>query len=484
MLKNKIIGVSEPKRIGIYLPEDFEFIADYFIRTVQSFKELLQHSQEKATYEKIAKHSFYLWRYMDDMVHFGYPEIFQSLQVRMEEIFGDKDILKKIQAVATKKILASDGQKVIGENSYFVKDGCAHLRSLEGAWHQVRSEEVFLLLPEREGILSDEAAGLEKEYKPTTMDSLWNAWRSATVAPVFDSSVFYFREGVTTPEEYEKHVCVEIETLLENLPALSALQTLSKKDTTNLENLFRVSYKIIRFVEEIRKPSIFPLYILRDGMLFAEAHQALNVLEESHQAYGTVMIGRKLLSTEHDPEYYWRLVVDILFAALKKHPGNFDLFYQEYAHLMQEKEETQPDLRSLFDKLAQYIKEHLQGIKPGQTVLIVDTGLQGSVNMLIKYLIDTRIHSVAVTDIRMFVVGEWFKGIYAGKFASDYYPMMKDIEILARSEYIYNYVPGSFDKGRLQVTMGGRNDQVSGNIELAVLTTLCSLMQKNNLFNN
>lgn len=473
---------QKPKRIGYLLSDDFEFVADYYIKAVQKLESQLWGAKDTDAYEKIAKRAFYLWRYVEDMSHFGWPDMTEKLCQRMKKVFGTEDILVQIQKKATKELLKIDGQRTLGENSYIVKDQKVYLRSLQGKWHIIGEEELFLLLPTR---LNEVESGLgqelERVYKPTEIDRLFEEWGKMEETAAFDPSIFHFEEGVTTPEEYGKQVSVEIKAILRNPPASSHLEKLCPLDSSSIENLFKVSYKIACFVQELKKDTVFPLYILRDGMMFAEAHQAMNILQNVHQGFDTVMIGRKLLSTQDEPELYWRLVVDVLYVALRKYPDNFDLFYKEYLLHMRKKEAEFPVLHALFDKLGTYIKEHLKNIKAGQTILVVDTGLQGSVNMLIKYLIDTRFPSLAGSDIRMFVVGDWFKGIYEDKFASDYYPMMKDIEILARSEYIYSYVPGSFDNGKLQVAMGSKENQLLGNVELATLATLCALMKKNNL---
>jgi len=469
------------QRVGYLLRSDLDYIIDFYNIKIESISAAKSSTDNFDGLVELGIDAFNMQRYIDDMSHFGWPEITEKIGEYLEKTYKDKNIIKNIYNEIIAKIKNNfDGQRTIGENDYIIENKIFYYRSLKGAWYEISTEEIFLLLPTLSKKISPEkSSSLEAKYKPTSLDGIYCKWASADDLRSTLNNLLHFEEGTTTPEKYAQSVNTQIKNILSNPPSITAIEKNHDEGENYLESLIKISYKIINFVQPLRGGAKYPLYILRDGMMFSEAHSALDILTGNNFNHGEVMIGRKLLSTSTQPEFYWRLTVDVLYAALRKHPNNFASFEKEYYRLMADAEKKYPELSELFIRLADYLRKHVEA-KAGSTLIMVDTGLQGSVNMLIKYLFDKHSRKNNKTDIFMFVVGDWFKGIYSGKYASDYYPMMKDIEILSRSENIYNYKPGSFEEGDLKVEMGDKNYQLKANIELIVLTTLCYIMQKSN----
>ena len=101
---------------------------------------------------------------------------------------------------------------------------------------------------------------------------------------------------------------------------------------------------------------------------------------------------------------------------------------------------------------------------------IVDLGFQGSINILVKYVIDR--HCRAGRDhktvVHMYVLAEWFKSVYPGAYSSETYSLLTNIEVLARNELLYDYKLGSFAEGAISVVMGSKEEQEMANTELLV----------------
>lgn len=474
-------------RIGCFLSKDFDFILKFYINEIKKL-EAASHSPNFKKLIQTSKKAFYLQSFVEDVTFFGYPQITKRLEQGFLKEFGSKKILKKIQKDTLKRALAKlSGRHLIGENEYTVHKNKVYYRSLAGRWFQVSTSDVFYLLPKLDNMAREQDAKyLESKYKPNSLDKIYINWQQKKWLNKIDKSLIRIEDGETTPEKYNSDSVKQIKAILKNPVSLGALKNISKKDDEYLEQLIKVSYKIISFINRKRTHSTHLLHLLRDGIMFAEAQKTIDLLLHKNSPSSQIMISRKVLSSPEKEEYYWSLVVDVLYSALRKCSNSFDKFYEEYVTRMKEQENANPDLRAFFVKLSDYIKQSLN-IKNDKTnrILICDTGLQGSINMLTKYLIDNYLYKNGErqvhTDIYLFIVGEWFKGVYKRKYFDDYYPMMKDIEIFMRSDQLYHYKQKSFETGKLKVVMGGKNQQVLANVELIVLVQMCVLMMENNL---
>ncbi|MDO8489997.1 MAG: hypothetical protein Q7S47_01100 [bacterium] len=471
-------------RIAYLLPEAFDYVQRFYFSRIHILKKALECPLSTKRSLALSKLAFNLQRYLDDMTHFGYAPISQRLQSSFKQTFGDKNILQRVHKTLLRNALESmNGQYLIGENSFTINRGTPYYRTLSGFWYRIPLDQVHLLLPPCTDLVGrGDAQSLERDYKPILLDALFKDFCEVKGSSSLKPYLFSTKRN-TTPDEYYTHVVKQIQHIISSPVSFSALT--SNIDRAALETIFKVSSRVIPFVQALRNKKTYPLYLLRDGMMFSDAHTAINILKKENIPFNQLLIGRKLLSTSDGKEQYWNACVDVLYSALKQHPAHFESFYKSYARLMDKKCASTPELMHIFSELSSYIKYHI----PARTtahkkIVIVDTGLQGSVNMTVKYIID---HLSEIkkkgrrSDIAMFVVGEWFKGIYRGKFASDYYPMMKDIEVFSRSEHIYSYIPNSLRNGKLSVTMGSTAQQYSANQELIILVMLACGMHKRNL---
>lgn len=481
--------LSQPVMIGYFREEDLNFVLKFYLKKIRALHKSSQSNSIK-NLMACSKEAHCLQRYIEDMAFFGWPAITKHFQNAFKKERGSANVLKEIQKSAFEKAIGRmEGRQRLGENVYIIHERKIYLRSLKGKWFIIQPRHVFLLLPPLVQPVKNKQliALLEKQFQPTPLDELFQLWMRKPWSKKVNPSLLYLRKGITTPDEYFKHVEKQIQNINKYPVSLSALQTFCDQGDEYFEKLIKVSYYLIQFVHHLRQKNACLIHILRDGMMFAETQYTLDILTKKPTAQSQLMIGRKLLSKQGKKEYYWQIMVDSLYAAQRRYPRRFSLFYKEYTKNLRNKEQKDHELKALIKHLAQYIQEHMgKNIQQRGKFIIVDTGLQGSVNMLIKYIIDQHIapktKKGVASDIYMFVVGAWLKNIYKGKFFSHYYPMMKDIEVFMRSDQLYHYVPGSFEKGKLQVKMGTHKKQILANIELIVLVQTCMLAYQKNLF--
>lgn len=475
------------KRIGCWSVEDFDFVYHYYLDRI---KDLQQQSKDTDS-EKLlqtSKEAFYLNRFLYDMKVYSYYEIADEMAKRFKEKYGTETILIDIQNETFDKVIKSlSGQHLLGENEYLIHNQQVYYRSLIGKWFNISADEAFLLFPKLDNPVPDNLIEeLEKQYKETKLDLLYRLWLNKNWTDKINESNINIQQGITTSNEYFKTVINQIKAILQNPTLLSGIKQYFKQEDDYIERLIKVNYRLIEYTQAIRKKTTLPIYLLRDGMLFAEAHKTIDFLLGEDTPSCQLMIGRSVLSTPEKKEYYWALSVDAFYAALRKHPDNFDLFFDEYSSNMNKLEKEHPDLADFLQKLADYIYRYIKdNINKQEKIVVADVGLQGSIVLLTKYLIDKYLkpkeNSSIQVETYMFIVGSWLKGIHNGRYHSDYYPMMKDIEPLVRSEQLYSYVEGSFAEGDIKVKMGTKDQQLLANLELIIMVQLCLLMKESNL---
>jgi hypothetical protein len=484
-LKNKKVQID--KRVDCFLQKDFDFILNFYLGEIEKLKKT-STTKNLQKLIQVSKHAFYLQSFIEDAGFFGYPQITKNMRNRFLKDYGSKQILKKIQQASLKKALSElSGQCHIGENEYTIYKNNIYYRTLAGEWFKIHPSEIFYLLPKLDNKIDKKYSEyLEATYQPSNLDLIYASWYQKNWSAKVDPSLIQIKKTNSTPEKYLAISTKQIKNILDNPASLVALKNISGKDYNYLEQLIKVSYKIINFINTKRNDSVHLLHLLRDGIMFAEAQKTIDFLLHKNSSSSQIMISRKVLSSPDKEEFYWTLIVDVLYASLRKHPHDFNKFYAEYIIQMQKQEKEYPKLQVFFSKLANYINSSMDiDTRKIKSIVICDTGLQGSINMLVKYLLDNYIFKnkkVKIqTDIYLFVVGEWFKGIYKNKYFDDYYPMMKDIEIFMRSDQLYHYKKNSFEQGKLEVEMGGEKQQLLANVELFVLVQMCMLMRENKL---
>ncbi|MBW4061690.1 hypothetical protein HJC99_03935 [Candidatus Saccharibacteria bacterium] len=128
-----------------------------------------------------------------------------------------------------------------------------------------------------------------------------------------------------------------------------------------------------------------------------------------------------------------------------------------------------------------YLGNHIAQAKvTNRRINVIDLGFQGSINMLVKYVLDQYCSQSAkqAADIHMYVVAEWFKGVYHNMYTSNTFSSLTHIEVMARNNAIYQYVPGSLHDGKLTVTYGSKDDQSQADMELTVMAMTILLQNK------
>ncbi|MFA6963257.1 MAG: hypothetical protein WC227_00880 [Patescibacteria group bacterium] len=461
------------KRVGSFKLKDFELVKNHYLARASELNRLINGSNKTESLAENSKRAYYLHCFIDDMRDLGYPEIADGLEEALAKRYHDPKILLNIAEAGLSRILSSfEGKIRLGENEYHIRNGKAYYQSVFDKWYELKGVQVFLLTPD----LGEEVVPIDAEGEKgiNEYQTFLRAWRESGGRDNFD---FSSTDGDTTPENYFESSVNEISKIIET--PISSEAILAKIGSEQkFERIFKVAARLIKFVKEIRDSGVSPVYLLRDGLMFAEAQKALDFASGQDTLSGQLMINRKLLSKEPDDHYYWALASDALYVALPKNGRDFDLFYKNYCQEMARLKIKEPGFKELLSRLGLYVSSQLSHLKGSKKILVVDTGLQGSINMLTKYVIDFHTDLDVPVDVEMFVVGDWLKRIYQKRYASDYYPILKDIEIFNRSDHLYNYRSGSFESGKVEVTMGSEAEQLMAHVELIIITMLCKLMDE------
>jgi hypothetical protein len=211
---------------------------------------------------------------------------------------------------------------------------------------------------------------------------------------------------------------------------------------------------------------------------FFEAQKTVDFLNSKDTSFDQILIGRKLLTHELREWGYYIVTLESLYAAHKRYPLNFRDFYDEYSRLLDMFVSLNPGFATIITNLANYIKEYIQTDK--KKIIIFDVGFQGSIALLVKYIIDRHIKPTGPngqpeTDIKLGVGAEWSKELFKGKYEGDYFPFLNRVQLMARSDELFHYKQGSLESGKLQVEMGNKEWQHKAAIELIVLVMVILL---------
>ncbi len=479
---------TEEKRIAHLKQIDFDFIATHFRKRIKQFLRDLDVYQDSRHLLEISKRAFYLQHYLYNMSYpdTGYEAISENLEKQFIKDHGTASILKDIQYRAyTKALERISGPIRIGENTFFVLNKITYYRSLKGKWYSVDPQNVFYFIPELGTTAAQNViALLEQQYLPTRYDKIFTTWKEKNYPSDIRYALLYVH-GVTTPEEYFSKTVEQIKILIQNPVSPESLSVLFDQPEHTIEMLCKRSSNIVAFVQQIQEKKVFPLYLLRDCLMFAEVQKTLELLNNTSHTGNQIMINRGLLSRNNNDQYYWTLSVDAIYEVLRNNPRTFSEFYKQYVNSMRQLEKKYPDMQRLLKNISVSIKPHIKdALDTNQKIVVVDTGLQGSITLLTKYLIDTYLlnaPSQASTDMYLYVVGDWFKKIFNHRYASDYYPIMQEIESFCRSENLYTYKKKSFETGKLEITMGSYEHQRLSNLELIVLVMTTMIMNESRL---
>lgn len=469
------------ERIGFLLKRNYTFIERYIIEGTRGLLKAPRPGDPDALIEASGR-AYNFQSFVNIAVH-GYPEITNALEQCLISTFGSKNVLTRIiEENLIRAFKNISGHCRIRSNNYVICNGEIYYRSFSGPWYRISSAHVFDLLPRLEEEAGPNiAARLEEAYQMPEPHALYETWKKKPYKADIPPELFEIKSGATTPEEYAAHSMRQISAFLRKPVALAALTGAHRVETHFIEHVCKITYHVAHVVAELRDKTTHTLYLLRDGLMLAEAHKIVDLLLGEPTASSQILINRKLLSVPGEPERQWQLTVDALFSALRDEPTGFSRFYQSYEKHMRKQEEADPQLRRRLDELATYIEGHVADIIGKKNIHIVDTGFQGSIVMLTKYLIDGRIAARGSrrfeTDVYLCTTDDWFYPVYAERSWNEC-NLAKELESTNRSAHLYTYKDGSIGSGRMKVIMGPADKQILANIELMVMTTMLSLMHE------
>jgi hypothetical protein len=280
-------------------------------------------------------------------------------------------------------------------------------------------------------------------------------------------------DGLSNPDTILEASLSKIRSILAHPVSLAEIIKAHPEGLRFVEKTIKISLIMSQYVQTRRHKHEHTLYLLRDCLLFNELHHTLDIIEDRPTSHDQVYIGRKILSNAKREGGHWYVTQEILFSAYLASPNDFGGFYADYSRRLQEYEAYSSEFSALVQELVGYIEKHIGGRDSTQPVRIIDLGFQGSINMLLKYIIDIHCKwSVGrMIDMNMFVVAEWFKSSYgADRYSNNTYGLLTYIEEMARNEYLYEYLPSSLENGALSVQMCGHEKATHANLELITVT--------------
>lgn len=473
--------ITEKSQIKWNFTKDFEVQSRYIVDDVTSLISGLDKAKDDDLL-RISQHCYNLLSWIKQMAIMGFTGLPRYIDELLVDNFKDRDIIQNLYRESLRRwVEGKEGRHKIGENYFSIDKGSIYYRGITGKWYEVEEGSVFNLMPKMH-IVEDsfDTKTFNAETKPSVYEQIYSEWMSDTYVGGIPEKHFTFKRGESTPEDELNISIAKIRKIIERPVALMSLRDKELLDDERLEYLIKLSYLMTQFVQTRRRMNEHSVYLLRDCIIFYELHKTLDIIEGSSTSSDQLIAGRKLLSNSRRPGGHWYFSQEALFIACEKHPNNFDEFYNEYSNILNEYEEYSEEFREFIEKLARYVDEHIPAdITPASPINIIDLGFQGSINILIKYVIDNhcKVAQSNKTVVHMYVLAEWFKGIYPGMYSSETYSLLTDIEVLARNELMYDYKAGSFMEGAISVVMGSKEDQENADIELLV-TTMTALIAK------
>lgn len=459
---------------------DFYVFSEFLLRDLRDIQERLEGADSEYLYST-CEHLFNVIDWLTLMVEdAGFPTIATAFEVSFEKEFGDRHILQSIyDACFAKWIAQKSGQQKIGENYYNLLENKLFYRNRFEQWFEVDKATAFDLKPKKK-LLEDTTtiAQLNNEYQDTWYDTLIKKWDSKQYQGSLPDNFAQLNDNETTPEAYSDFTVGCINALLKDPVSIAELERWNGGEITDLEDIIKIYALVSDMTTEIRADNNHTLYLLRDCMPFYEVQKTLDILSAQVTSFDQVMIGRKLLSHPKREWGYYGLTLGILYDAHKRHPTDFEDFFNDYSRLLDMFVSLNPGFAEIIANLANYIKGHIQTDK--HKIVVFDIGFQGSIALLTKYIIDRHISPVNAdgkkdTDLEVGVGAVWSKELFGHRHRGYYFPFLNRVQLLARSNDIYHYKKLNLDK--VEVTMGEKDAQRLGAIELAVLVTITRLKQ-------
>ncbi|MFA5934369.1 MAG: hypothetical protein WC827_00565 [Candidatus Paceibacterota bacterium] len=458
---------------------DFQVFSEFLIDDIQKMQGGLKNPNDEYFYY-VCRHTFNIMDWIKLIVDAGFlnfRDIFENL---FNEKFGDKHILQNIYDTCFEKwIYQKNGQYKIGENFYNILKDKIYYHNRFGQWFEVDRTTAFDLKQSKKIIEdSDTIDHLNNDYKETPYDTILKKWENKQYQGVLPDNFLRFNNKETSPESYFDFTIENIKTLLKNPVSITELERWNGGEIIDLEHIIKISSLVLDMTTKIRKDDNHVIYLLRDCLMFYEAHKTIDILNSEETSADQILIGRKLLSHKLREGGYYAVTLEALYNAHKRYPTDFTDFYNEYARLMDMFVSLNSEFATIISNLAGYIKNHIKTDK--SKIIIFDIGFQGSIALLTKYIIDHHINSSNTnsrieTDIKIGVGAEWSKKLFGDRHEDDYFPFLNRVQLMTRSDELYHYKKDSLNSGKLQVIMGNDEWQHKATIELIVLVMVTLL---------
>jgi hypothetical protein len=461
--------------------KDFQVQSKFIVEHLKSISSNLEiASDQELLSASQSCHSLISWtKQMAIMGFSGFQEYMDRLLL---DNFDDNYIIQSLRSRTFNKWMANnEGYQKIGENYFTLQRGRIFYKKLDNSWYLVELESVFDIMPSMELVDDDDLVlSLNSSYKPTVYKQIYDEWGKSNYSNPVPVNHYSYHEGESDPDNELAKAVTKINNIIEAPVSLLAILDISSLDLNDIEFLIKHSFVMAKFVQERRNKNEHTIYLLRDCIIFNEIHETLDAIEQRATSSDRLIVCRDLLSNKKRRGGHWYFSQEALFFAYEKYPNDFDNFYREYSHILKDYEEYSDEFSTFIKKISLYVDEHIpENIDHKVNIDIVDLGFQGSINMLLKYVIDR--HCTAGkknnTGIHMTVLAEWFKSTYKGMYSSETYSILTSIESLARNELMYRYKLGSFEEGSISVIMGSSDEQKQANTELLV-TTMVTIISK------
>jgi hypothetical protein len=468
--------------VDISLLIDFQVYSNYLIPDIQEIQRRLPTADDTYLYN-VCEHVFNIQDWIKLIVEdAGRLKFGEAWEATFDKYFGDKDLLRNIYDDSFQRwISGKQGQYKIGENYYNIIDDNLYYRNLGGEWFEVDRKTAFDLLPNKKTIRGrDLIRQLDLDYQETPYDLILEQWAGRGYVGGLPDNFLMFKDIETSPEEYSDFAMPQIAALLENPVSIKELERWNGGKIGDLEHMVKVALFVLETTEKRRAEDSHTLYLLRDCMMFQEAHGILDILTGNVTSSDQVLIGRKLLSHKPGQWGHYIVMLDALYTAHRRHPNDFDKFYGEFARLMDVFVESNPKFALIVGELADYVKGHIQTEK--SVIDVFDIGFQGSIALLTKYLIDNHVKPMGEgakirTDVRIGVGAQWSKKLFDYRYDGDYFPVLNRVQLMTRNNELYYYKDGSLKDGKLRVTMGDDKSQRKAALELVVLGMIARVTQ-------
>jgi hypothetical protein len=451
---------------------EYEIQSKYFVTTLKSLPVL--DTATDAELLSAAQHCNNLIGWVEQMRIMGYTGLPVVMEDLLENEFGNRKKLFDLRRAYTAKwLFGKTGQHKIGENYFNIHQDKVYYCTLRHEWYEVETVSIFDIMPTLTRKTEAQTSSLlDTVYRPTRYQLIYTHWQDADYSGKLLPNLFASKSGHTTPEDVLKDTIKKLEGILENPPSLEEVEDAIGKKPDYLEYLIKISCLVADFAEQRRVSNEHTLYLLRDCAMFHEAQILIDLLESQPTSHDQIYLGRQSLSSHKRDAGHWYMVQELLLITLQKHPHDFSRFYAEFTQCMKDYEEYNPEFAALVQTLAKYLGNHIEvALKNHLAINVIDLGFQGSINMLVKYVLDNYClqDSHPSTKIHMYVVAEWFKGVYETMFTSNTFSTLTHVEVMSRNNAIYEYVPWSLRDGKLLVNYGSADDQIQAEIELTVM---------------